>query len=362
MRCIASPTTLFSLPTPRLPKSPHGSLILKPSLPASPPPPSTSPRDAEDVGGVVARVVVGGVAEAVVVEVEGLAVALQVGRQEVMGVLVAVDAQGVSLLAPMSFDRAPTRATATTKPPILLKPASRLSSSSPAPSPTPSPSSSSHLSHPVVLLHHRLGHPNFTALRTAITSRLLDSLPPTLPPLPSSPAPPCPSFIHGKLKQSPHHSHPTFAAAPLDPVHMDLRGPYPIHSRQGHRYMLVLVDDHSRYSTVFFLHTKDQVPAVVIAWAEQCHTYFKRPISRLHSDGGGEFLNYTLATYCKTHGIQQTHTIPHSSHQNGIAQSRIHEITKIACCLLAHASIPPSLWSYALLHASLLFNLRSHPQ
>ncbi|CAI5536903.1 unnamed protein product [Closterium sp. Naga37s-1] len=67
---------------------------------------------------------------------------------------------------------------------------------------------------------------------------------------------------------------------------MDLWGPYPIRSRQGHRYMLVLVDDHSRYSTVFFLHTKDQVPAVVINWAEQCRNHFKRPIGRLHSDGG----------------------------------------------------------------------------
>ncbi|CAI7812129.1 unnamed protein product [Closterium sp. NIES-54] len=150
--------------------------------------------------------------------------------------------------------------------------------------------------------------------------------------------------------------------APLDLVHMDLWGPYPICSRQGHRYMLVLVDDHSRYSTVFFLHTKDQVPAVVIAWAEQCRTHFKRPISRLHSDGGGEFLNHTLATYCKTRGIQQTHTLPHSPQQNGIAESRIREITKIARCLLAHISTPLSLSSYALLHAALLLNLRSYPQ
>ncbi|CAI7890373.1 unnamed protein product [Closterium sp. NIES-54] len=133
---------------------------------------------------------------------------------------------------------------------------------------TPSPSSSTALSHPAVILHHRLGHPNFAALRTTVTSCLLHSLPPTLPRLPSSPAPPRPSCIHGKLKQSPHHSHPTFAAAPIDLVQMDLWGPYPIRSRQGHQYMLVLVDDQSRYSTVFFLHTKDQVPAIVINWAE----------------------------------------------------------------------------------------------
>ncbi|CAI7874078.1 unnamed protein product [Closterium sp. NIES-53] len=96
---------------------------------------------------------------------------------------------------------------------------------------------------------------------------------------------------------------------------------------------------------------------MVIARAEQCRTHFKRPISRLHSDGGGEFLNHTLATYCKTCGIQQTHNLSHSPQQNGIAESRIREITKIARCLLAHASTPPSLWSCAL-----LLNLRSHPQ
>ncbi|CAI7932456.1 unnamed protein product [Closterium sp. NIES-54] len=126
--------------------------------------------------------------------------------------------------------------------------------------------------------------------------------------------------------------------------------------------MLVLVDDHSWYSTIFFLHTKDQVPAVVINWAEHCRNHFKRPIGCLHSDGGGEFINNTLATFCTLHGIQQTSTLPHSPQLNGIAEIRIREITKIARCLIAQASTPPSLWSYALLHAVLLLNLCSHPQ
>ncbi|CAI7913198.1 unnamed protein product [Closterium sp. NIES-54] len=227
-------------------------------------------------------------------------------------------------------------------PPVSPSPTSVPSSSLPTSSSTPSPSSSAALSHPAVILHHRLSHPNFAALCTTVTSCLLHSLPPTLPPLPSSPVPPCLSCIHGKLKQSPHHSHPTLAAAPIDLVHMDLWGPYPSRSRQGHWYMLVLVVDHSRYSTVFFLHTKDQVPAVVINWAEQCRNHFKRPIGRLHSDGGGEFINNTLATFCKFHGIQQTSTLPHSPQQNGIAESRIREITKIArSSLLMPPPLPP---------------------
>ncbi|CAI7777501.1 unnamed protein product [Closterium sp. NIES-54] len=251
-----------------------------------------------------------------------------------------------------SFCHITTRAGTSTSPPPPLPPPqvspslASLPSSLPNSSSTPSPSSSTALSHLAVILYHRLGHPNFAALRTTVTSCLLHSLPPTLPPLPSSPTPPCPSCIHGKLKQSPHHSHPTFAAAPIDLVHMDLWGPYPIRSRKGHRYMLVLVDDHSRHSTVFFLHTKDQVPAVVINWAEQCRNHFKRPIGRLHYDGGGEFINNTLATFCKLHGIQQTSTLPHSPQKYGIAKSRICEITKIArCphCSRLHPSLPLEL-------------------
>ncbi|CAI7781693.1 unnamed protein product [Closterium sp. NIES-53] len=249
-----------------------------------------------------------------------------------------------------SFCHVTARAGTSTGPPPPLPPPqvspspASLPSSLPTPSSTFSPSSSAALSQPAVILHHRLGHPNFAALRTTVTSCLLHSLPPTLPPLPSSPAPPCTSCIHGKLKQSPHHSHPTFAAAPIDLVYMDLWGPYPIRSSQGHRYMLVLV------------------PVVVINWAEQCRNHFKCPIGRLHSDGVGEFINNTLATFCKLHGIQKTSTLPHSPQQNGIAESRICEITKISRCLIAHTSIPPSLWSNALLHAALLLNLRSHPQ
>ncbi|GJP57649.1 hypothetical protein CLOP_g13536, partial [Closterium sp. NIES-67] len=69
----------------------------------------------------------------------------------------------------------------------------------------------------------------------------------------------------------------------------------------------------------------------------------------------------TVASYCEFHGIRQTHTLPHSPQQNGVAESRVREITKIARCLLVHASCPPSLWGYAHLHATLLTNLYPHP-
>ncbi|GJP86547.1 hypothetical protein CLOP_g16558, partial [Closterium sp. NIES-67] len=206
------------------------------------------------------------------------------------------------------------------------------------------------------LLYHPTGR-----LLSRIPFCLLRGFPLTLPPLPPSLAPPCSVCVQSKLKQLPHRSSPSAAAQPLDLVHMDLWGPNPSPSRQGHRYMLVLVDDHSRYSSVSLLRSKGDAPAAIIAWLKQASTHFGRPVRRLHSDGGGEFLNRQVASYCELHGIRQTHTLPHSPQQNGVAESRVREITKIARCLLVHASCPPSLWGYALLHVTLLTNLYPHP-
>ncbi|CAI7734807.1 unnamed protein product [Closterium sp. NIES-54] len=240
-----------------------------------------------------------------------------------------------------SFFHIITRAGTSTGPPPPLpppqvspSPTSLPSSSLPTSSSTLSPSSSTALSHPAVILHQILGHPNFAALRTTVTSRLLHSLPPTLPPLPSSPAPPCPSCIHGKLKQSPITAIPPLLPPPLTLSRWISGVPVPSSPVRG-----------------------------TSTWSSSLTTTVGTPLSfsftpktrcRLLSSTGLSSATITsnapLAAFTLTVG------------QNGIAESRIREITKIVCCLIAHASTPPSLWRYALLHAALLLNLRSHPQ
>ena len=45
---------------------------------------------------------------------------------------------------------------------------------------------------------------------------------------------------------------------PLELIHMDLCGPMKIQSRRGKRYVLVIVDDYSRYTWVNFLFSEDE--------------------------------------------------------------------------------------------------------
>ncbi|CAI7885211.1 unnamed protein product [Closterium sp. NIES-53] len=217
------------------------------------------------------------------------------------------------------------------------------------------------LTQPTLLLHHRLGHPNFPLLRSMFTSKLLHGLPSSLPPLPPSLAPPWTPCVQAKLSQSPHPSSPSSSPKPLDLVGMDLWGRSPIASHHGHRYFLLLVDDHSRFATVYPLRAKSDAPSLIIRWAEQARLHFGHPIARFHFDGGGEFFNHSLSSYYASHGICQTSTLLHSPKQNGIAERRNRILMEITRCPLTHASAPHSLWSYALLHATLLCNLRPHP-
>ncbi|CAI7774409.1 unnamed protein product, partial [Closterium sp. NIES-53] len=112
------------------------------------------------------------------------------------------------------------------------------------------------------------------------------------------------------------------------------------------RYFLIVVDDYSRYTTVFPLRTKGEVPHVLIPWirraslqlSERFHSDF--PVLRLHSDRGGEFSSDLLAAYCAEHGIEQSFTLPASPQQNGVAERRIGLVMEVARTSLIHAAAP----------------------
>ncbi|CAI7892533.1 unnamed protein product [Closterium sp. NIES-53] len=115
----------------------------------------------------------------------------------------------------------------------------------------------------------------------------------SLPPLPPGPAPTCVPCIEGRQRAAPHSSEFPPTEAPLQTLRMDVWGPARV-SGQGHeRYFLLVVDDYSRYTTVFPLRRKDR---------------------------GGEFSSDLLRAFCRAEGILQTFTLPASPQKNGIAE------------------------------------------
>ncbi|CAI7760849.1 unnamed protein product [Closterium sp. NIES-54] len=185
---------------------------------------------------------------------------------------------------------------------------------------------------------------------------------------------PCPAVPSGSLsglhlpsfstnsRAAPHASFPP-TEAPLQTLHLDVWGPARVRGQGYERYFLLVVDDYTRYTTVFPLRTKGEFPDVLIPWIraaclqlrERFGTEF--PVLRLHSDRGGEFSSDLLAAFCAEHGIRQTFTLPASPQQNGVAERRIGLVMEIARTSMIHAAAPHLLWPFAVRYTTHQLNL-----
>ncbi|CAI7882492.1 unnamed protein product [Closterium sp. NIES-53] len=197
------------------------------------------------------------------------------------------------------------------------------------PGPESAPCSCRLLSHQTLLWHHRLGHPSLPRLRGMASRVLVSGLPRSLPPLPSGPTPTCVPCVEGRQRAAPHSSAFPPTEAPLQTLHMDVWGPARVRGEGHERYFLLVVDDYSRYTTVFPLRSKGDVTEVLIDWIRAARLQLREsfgsdfPVLRLHSDRGGEFSSARLGAFCRARGIRQTFTLPASPQQNGIAERRI---------------------------------------
>ncbi|CAI7859703.1 unnamed protein product [Closterium sp. NIES-53] len=108
-------------------------------------------------------------------------------------------------------------------------------------------------------------------------------------------------------------------------------------SSQSHeRYFLLVVDDYTRYTTVFPLRSKGQ----------------DLPVLRLHSDRGGEFSSNLVQDFCRGEGILQSFTLPDSPQRNGIAERRIGLVMEVTRTSMIHAAAPHFLWPFLVQYAA----------
>ncbi|CAI7923447.1 unnamed protein product, partial [Closterium sp. NIES-53] len=230
--------------------------------------------------------------------------------------------------------------------------------------PESAPCSCRLLSHETLLWHHRLGHPSLLRLRSMASRVLVSGLPRSLPPLPPGPGPTCVPCVEGRQRAAPHSSQFPPTEAPLQTLHMDVWGPARVRGQGHERYFLLVVDDYSRYTTVFPLRSKGDVTEVLIDWIRAACLQLRRsfgsdfPVLRLHSDRGGEFSSGLLRAYCRARGIRQTFTLPDSPQQNGIAERRIGMVMDVARTSMMHAAAPHFLWPFAVRYAVHQINLQ----
>ncbi|GJS99158.1 retrovirus-related pol polyprotein from transposon TNT 1-94 [Tanacetum coccineum] len=108
-----------------------------------------------------------------------------------------------------------------------------------------------------------------------------------------------------------------------------------------------LLDDYSRYTWVYFLHSKDETPEIIKKFIAQAQLNYKAKVCKIHTDNGTEFKNATLKAHYEKLGIMQQFSTARTPQQNGVVERRNRTLVEAARTMLIFSRLPEFLWADA---------------
>ncbi len=202
--------------------------------------------------------------------------------------------------------------------------------------------------------HKRLGHPNIQVLQQVARIDgsgvvLRDSF---------SACGTC------KINKSTQQDHPknvsTDITRRLQVVSTDLIGPIFPAAIGGFNYMAKFTDHVSRLKAVYFIAKKSDALSSLISYVQDMAIPLGLRVENLRSDNGGEYVNHDFQHYCKTTGIVQQFSSPHTPQQNGISERDGRTIMNMTRCLLNENQLPKHLWGEIAATSVFLINRLPH--
>ncbi|GKD48491.1 putative ribonuclease H-like domain-containing protein [Tanacetum coccineum] len=153
--------------------------------------------------------------------------------------------------------------------------------------------------------HRRLGHVNFKNLNKLVKGNLVRGLPSKIFQNDHT----CVACQKGKQhKASCKAKSVSSISQPLQLLHMDLFGPTSVRSINHKTYCLVITDDFSRFSWVFFLRTKDETSGILKDFIRQIENQLNQKVKTIRCDNGTEFKNRDIIEFCGSKGIKREYS------------------------------------------------------
>jgi hypothetical protein len=199
--------------------------------------------------------------------------------------------------------------------------------------------------------HRRFGHVGYSGLQKLFDNKLVEGFNVDL----GTSKPDCIACTEAKQHVEPFPKEAMRQTEPGELTHIDLWGKYAIRSINGNQYYLLFVDDAKRYITVECLKEKSDAAQLVINYLAHLITQGKKP-KAIQIDGGKEFVNENLKSWCKERGIEIHITAPYSPSQNGVAERMNRTIVELARAMLRAQDLPEFLWEYSTTHAVYIRN------
>ncbi|KAJ9540906.1 hypothetical protein OSB04_027412 [Centaurea solstitialis] len=199
-----------------------------------------------------------------------------------------------------------------------------------------------------LLWHRRLSHLNYATINQLAKTGLVTGL----PSLRFTKEQLCSACEMGKIKKSSHKlkvEHNT--SKPLQLLHMDLCGPMRVQSINGRKYVLVIVDDFSRYTWVNFLRSKDGASDIIISFIRNVQVRLQLPVQVIRTDNVTEFKNRKLDSFLDSVGITHTFSAARTPQQNGVVERKNRTLVEAARTMLTFSKLPLHFWAEAVASA-----------
>ncbi|GJQ93930.1 putative ribonuclease H-like domain-containing protein [Tanacetum coccineum] len=202
--------------------------------------------------------------------------------------------------------------------------------------------------------HRRLDHVNFKNLNKLVKGNLVRGLP-------------------SKISQNDHtcvacqkeKQHKASCKAkvvrsisqPLQLLHMDLFGPTSVRSINHKTYCLVITDDFSRFSWVFFLRTKDETSGILKDFIRQIENQLNQKVKTIRCDNGTEFKNKDIIEFCGSKGIKREYSNARTPHQNRVAERKNMTLIEAARTMLEDSFLTNTFWVEVVSTACYVLNM-----
>jgi transposase InsO family protein len=135
---------------------------------------------------------------------------------------------------------------------------------------------------------------------------------------------------------------------PLELLHMDLFGPIAYISIDESKYCLVIVDDYSRFTWVFFLQEKSKTQETLKGFLRRAQNEFGLRIKKIRSDNGTEFKNSQIEGFLEDEGIEHEFCSPYTPQQNGVVERKNRTLLDMARTMLDEYKTPDWFWAEAI--------------
>ncbi|GKB64899.1 retrovirus-related pol polyprotein from transposon TNT 1-94, partial [Tanacetum coccineum] len=194
------------------------------------------------------------------------------------------------------------------------------------------------------LWHRRLGHINFKTMNKLVKGNLVRGLPSKLFEIHQT----CVACQKGKQHRASCKSKIVSSISqPLHMLHMDLFGPTFVKSLMKKMYCLVVTNDYSRFSWVFFLATKDETSGILKSFITGVENLIDQRVKVIRCDNGTEFKNKEMNQFCKRKGIKREFSVARTPQQNGVAERKNKTLIEAARTMLADSKLPTTFWAEA---------------